>query len=163
MPLEVTNRAGKRSSFASDRFAGTLVRAGVAASDALAYARAVEARLNALGRASVTTDQLRFVVVELVGSCPHDLAVTCLLPGVPPSPGVLRQPVRVTPSGVFPFILDPPIRDSPPQPGPFIQRIDSSPGQPVGYKLPVDSLERARDAALSCEQIQDHLKKRGMS
>jgi hypothetical protein len=54
-------------------------------------------------------------------------------------------------------ILDPPHRDASPQPGPFVQRTDSSPGQPLGYQLPPDAFDRAKDALRASEQIRHNL------
>jgi hypothetical protein len=60
---------------------------------------------------------------------------------------------RLAPSGVFPVIFDPPLKDTSPQPGPFARKTDSSPGQRLGYQLPVECREWARDAVLANEQV----------
>jgi hypothetical protein len=170
MPFEVVNQDGKRSSFAVDRLTGALVRMGLPSTDALAYAEATEKYLVTSDETIVSTDALRMLVTELVGSRPHNLAVASILRrhpikdrtsvphsvGPQPHSAEVNRCLHMMPSGVFP-VPSPAFVDLPPQPGPFVVKHDSTPGILIGPSFTAEQLDRALQSAIGYGGVQERL------
>jgi hypothetical protein len=157
MTPNITNRAGKRTPFSADRLTGTLVRKGVPASDALAYARAAQALLLAQKSTSVTTDQLRSLVADLITSKAHEPTRVGWMFRTPPEAGGHPHRSKLVQSGMFPAPFEPPLRGISTQPGPFIQKTNISPGELLGYAVSEEFFNRAKDAVIADEQVRPHL------